>query len=364
MKNTLITIDSYLSDEERVQVCKNLIGQIRKVFGNEYEILLINKSNKDWDLQQEVDYYYNLSNSFLVGYPPEHILVSEKYERPYVYVGTGLGICENWLPLTGVTDHVAGIYNSFILSSKISEMMGYTHVFKVEYDTIFDIDELNDIKNDLEKEKDYIFYGGRKMGEYAKDHHYLIDVHIVAYSNKLFEGFSVVKNDDDFWKLNEKVNYYGKWIEYIIPSIFEYQKINNQYDGIIYDGFLTNKYPNSKFDVINGKGAWVEKWKDIPKICFIKNDPDGNFNVGLFYWNEDHDSLQIEVEIKNEYEEIIYTKEFNLGRNSFIFDKVIVNDQKLHIKKINKFDNQVEEYSELITRESILNSNIHFKYND
>jgi hypothetical protein len=364
MKNTLITIDSYLSAEDRADACRNLIKQIREVFGNEYEILLINKSNKDFGLQKEVDYYYNLSNSFMVGYPPEEILAIERYERPYVYVGTGVGTCENWLPLTGVTDHVAGIYNSFIISTKISEMMGYSHVFKVEYDTIFDMDELRDIKNDLEKGKDYIFYGVRKMGEYAKKHHYLIDVHIAAYSNKIFEGFDVVKNDDDFWKLNEKINYYGKWIEYVIPSVFEHQKLNNEYEGIEYEGFLRGKYPKSEFDIINGAGEWTEKWKNMPKVCFIKNDNDeDNFNFGLFYWNEDHNEMKIETVVEDEEGNVVYNSNLNLKHKFFNFDKVTLNEHTFTIKKKNTINGITEEYTEILTKESVTNSNVHFKLN-
>jgi len=365
MKNTLITIDSYLSAEDRADSCRNLIKQIREVFGNEYEILLINKSNKDFGLQKEVDYYYNLSNSFMVGYPPEDIINSERYERPYVYVNTGVGTCENWLPLTGVTDHVAGIYNSFVISTKISEMMGYSHVFKVEYDTVFDMDELRDIKNDLEKGKDYIFYGVRKMGEYAKKHHYLIDVHIVAYSNKIFDGFNIVKNDNDFWSLNEKINYYGKWIEYVIPNVFEYQKRDKQYDGLEYEGFLREKYPNSQFDIINGAGEWTEKWKNMPKVCFIKNDDDNeNFNVGLFYWNENESELKIETVIEDDEGTIIYDSNLNLQHTFFNFDKVKLDDKIYKIKKKNTINGITEEYTEVLTKESVTNSNVHFKYND
>jgi len=365
MKNTLLVIDSYLSAEDRAESCRNLVKQLREVFNDGYEILLINKSNKDFGLQKDVDYYYNLSNSFMVGYPPEHILVSEKYERPYVYVGTGVGVCENWLPLTGVTDHVAGIYNSFVISTKIAEMNGYSHVFKVEYDTIFDIEELRDIKKDLELEKDYIFYGIRKMGEYAKKHHYLIDVHIAAYSNKIFNGFDVVENDDDFWKLNEKIDYYGKWIEYIIPRVFEYQKRDKDYDGIEYEGYLRNKYPLSQFDIINGAGEWTEKWKNMPKVCYLKNDNDeDNFNFGLFYWNEDHEEMKIEVVVENENGEVMYDSNLNLKHKFFNFDKVELNDKTYTIKKKNTINGRVEEYTEVLTKESVTKSNVHFKFND
>lgn len=364
MKNTLITIDSYLSAEDRADACKNLIKQIREVFGNEYEILLINKSNKDFGLQKEVDYYYNLSNSFMVGYPPEEILKADRYERPYVYVGTGLGVCENWLPYTGVTDHVAGIYNSFVISTKISEMMGYTHVFKIEYDTIFDMDELRDIKNDLEKGNDYIFYGVRKEGEWAKNYHYLMDVHIVAYSNRLFEGCEILKNDNDYWELNGKINYYGKWIEYVIPSVFEYQKKTHEYEGIEYNGNLRDKYPKSQFDIINGVGGWTEKWKSIPKICYMKGDKDENFNFGLFYWNDEDNGLNTNVIIKNEDGEVIYDKNLNINPKTYIIDKVYLNEEKLYMTKINQRGQEVEEYNEIITKDSVLNSNVHFNLND
>jgi len=365
MKNTLITIDSFLSNEERANTCSNLIKQIREVFGNEYSILLINKSKNDFGLQNEVDYYFNITNSFLVGYPPDSILTSEKYERPYVYVNTDLGTCENWLPLTGLTDHVAGIFNSFVLSTQISKMLGFTHVFKIEYDTFFNIEELYDIKEDVNLEKDYIFYGIRKMGEYAKEHHYLIDVHIIGYRNNLFDGFSVLKNDSDFWALCERINYYGKWIEYIIPNTFEYQKIFQTFNGLEYSGHLENKYPKSSFDIINSVGLWTEKWKSIPKVCSIKNSTkhlDTEFI--LFYWNEEDDELNVQTIVKNELGEIIHEKNLNLLENHYSFDKIKFETEKMIVEKKNTILGVTEEFIEIITRESIEKSNIQFKFNN
>lgn len=365
MRNTLITIDSFLSNKERANVCSNLIKQIREVFGNEYSILLINKSKNDFGLQNEVDYYFNIANSFLVGYPPDWILTPEKYERPYVYVNTDFGTCENWLPLTGVTDHVAGIFNSFVASTQISKMLGFTHVFKIEYDTFFNIEELYEIKEDVDFEKDYIFYGIRKMGEYAKEHHYLIDVHIIGYRNNLFDGFSILKNDSDFWALCDRINYYGKWIEYIIPNTFEYQKIFQSFDGLEYSGHLQNKYPKSSFDIINSVSLWTEKWRSIPKVCSIKNNTkhlDNKFI--LFYWNEDYDQLEIQTTIEDDFGNIVYEKNINLGKNYFSFDILDLTSEVFHIKKTNISKDITEEFIEIITRESIENSNVQFKFND
>ncbi len=362
MKNTLITIDSFLSNQERADVCQNLIKQIRKVFGDEYSILLINKSNTDFGIQKQVDYYFNLSNSFLVGYPKAWMLDTEIYERPYVYVDTDIGTCENWLPLTGITDHVGGIFNSFILSSEISKMLGFTHIFKIEYDTVFDLEELYDIKKDVESEKDYIFYGTRKMGEYAKEHHYLIDVHIIGYKNNLFDGFTILKNDSDFWLLCEKINYFGKWIEYIIPSAFEFRKRLENFDGLEYAGHLENKYPKSSFDIINGVGGWTEKWKSIPKVCPIKNSTkhmDSEFI--LFYWNEDFDQMEIQTTVEDEFGKIVYEKNINLGKNHFSFDVLNLTGEFFYIKKRNISDNKIEEFTEKITKNVLETSNTQFK---
>ena len=128
MKDTLLVIDSYLSNIERAYYCENLISQIRNHF-SDYKILLINKSKESFGVEKKVDYYFNFGDSFMVGYPPNEIIDSGKYSKPYVFFGTTLGTIENWMPLTGVTDHVAGIYNSFVLSSKISKLLGFEKVF-------------------------------------------------------------------------------------------------------------------------------------------------------------------------------------------------------------------------------------------
>ena len=84
---------------------------------------MINKSGDNYGLEKLVDYYFNLNKSFMVGYPPQDVLETKKYSIPYVYVDTSIGICENWLPFTGITDHVGGIYNSFVISSQITKLL-------------------------------------------------------------------------------------------------------------------------------------------------------------------------------------------------------------------------------------------------
>jgi hypothetical protein len=47
----------------------------------------------------------------------------------------------------------------------------------------------------VEKCEDYIFYGKRREGIGSKPDHYEIDVQMLIYSTKLFEGLDLVKDD-------------------------------------------------------------------------------------------------------------------------------------------------------------------------
>ena len=78
----------------------------------------------------------------MIGHPPQEFLDKELYERPYVYVKTSIGTHENWLPLVGVQDHAANIYNSFIFASIAAENLGYKRIFRIEADTEFNLNDL------------------------------------------------------------------------------------------------------------------------------------------------------------------------------------------------------------------------------
>jgi len=326
---TLIVIDSYISDLNRQNICFNLIQKIRKVFPN-YEILLVNKYGYDYDLQNEVDYYFNFNKGFKVGVPPNEFIDNKDYELPYVYVNFQLGTLENWMPLTGVTDHVAGIYNSFIISTQIAKLLGYKKIFKFEYDIDFNIDELKTIKSEIEHMKDYIIYGKRKEGKWAKEHQYLIDVQIIGYDIKVFNNFNIVKNDDEYWSLCKKINYFGKWIEYIIPSIIEYNRFENNLIGTDNEGYLSLLYPNTKFDTINGEGFWKNRWETIPLLCRLINDgglTEKIDSIGIFYWNEDYEEgIDIECIITNEENKVIHRNTRKLNKKQWVFDEIQINE--------------------------------------
>jgi len=298
----------------------------------------------------------------MVGEPPQHLLDSKKYERGYVYMNTSLGTCENWVPLTGVTDHVASIYNGFILSARIAKSLGFKKVFKVEYDTDFDIEELKSIKNDFPKFKDYLLHGKRQEGEYAKKWHYLTDVHTIGYSVDLFDGFDFSLTDESWWELCEKINYYGKWIEYIIPCIIEYQRKIKELDGIVYDGECKYNFPNTRFDIINSPSYWTEKWEDLPKICKvdIDNTPVTN-QIVLFYWNEKDTDVKVECNITNSQGEIIYTKDIVLSPKAWIVDNVPLKEQ-LYIENINTRENNPRKATFTFSPDTITKTPIKFRY--
>lgn len=361
--NLLLVIDSYISDSTRAEACSNLITQLRTNLP-EYEILLINKSSNSFDLEKQVNYYFNYGKGFLVGYPPEEIIKNEYYEVPYVYVTTNFGTCENWFPFVGVSDHVAGIYNSFVLSADIAKSLGYEKLFKVEFDTVFDTEELLKIKDDLQKEWEYLFYGKRQEGQWAKPWQYLIDIHICGYSVNLFDGFNIVKNDNEYWNLCNKIGYWGKWIEYIIPHILEYQLKYKNIEGICYEGFWYDLFPKTQFDIINGAGGWADKWKSIPKICKVSyNEHEDHIKneFVLFYWNDKEEPMNISVKVYDQ-ENIIHENSVTLNQNHYHLSKFPL-EKELRIEKTNIYNGTEETFVEIVSPENISKFNTRFLYN-
>jgi hypothetical protein len=345
---TLICIDAYLSNNERVNVCYNLIKQIKSTLPN-YKILLLNKHTNSGNLESEVDYYFYYGDSVLIGRPSQEIIDSGAYNSPYIYFDIGHGIVESWLPLEGITDHVANIYNSFILSSNIAKTLEFDYVFKIEYDTEFDTDDLLKIKDDIEKNHFYLFYGKRHEGQWKDPNHYLIDVHFGGYHSTFFDGFSLINSEDEFWKLCEKVGYFGKWIEYLIPVIIEYQKNHkNLPSGESYLGNMTEMFPKTKLDKISGGEIWSNRWRTIPRICKISPDngvTEFTDKVLIFYWNKDHEKMTIKVKTNINYE-----KEIFLTNDTWSYDIIDFNE-------IIHFNSTITTESETYCCEQIISPN-------
>jgi hypothetical protein len=362
-QDTLIFIDSYLSNSERANVCKNLIFQLKKSFP-EYKLALLNKFNNSWELDSLVDYYVYHSESIMVDLPPKCVLDQELYERPYVYVTTELGVCENWMPLNGVTDHVSSIYDSFILSSQFAKSLGYKKIFKIEYDTVLDKEESKLIKEDINKFQDYLLYGKRQEGQWAKSHQYLIDIHLIGYSVDIFSGFNLVKSNDNFWKLCERIGYYGKWIEYVIPNIIEYQRKNTYLEGIVYETPIRELYSKTQFDVLNSPSYWTKKWDNIPKICKVSYDQgksEVSNEVTIFFWNDKEEDLEINTIIRNSYKEIVYSKQITLKSRYWSIDKIPFSEE-LFVTNYNTRNGETEMYEFNITPEELINLPTRFLY--
>ena len=362
-QDTLIFIDSYLSNNERAETCKNLIFQIKEFFP-EYKLALLNKYNNSWGLDSLVDYYLYHGESIMVGIPPQVVLDQELYEKQYVYVTTELGVCENWMPIVGVTDHVSSIYDSFILTSGFAKSLGYKKVFKIEYDTILNKEEAYIIKKDINQFKDYLLYGKRQEGQWAKPHHYLIDIHIIGYSTNLFSGFDLVKSNEDFWKLCERIGYYGKWIEYVIPNIIEYQKQNNQLEGIAHKTPVRELYNKTQFDVLSSPSYWTQKWDNIPKISRISYDKgksEVTNKIVIFFWNDKEEDLEINTIIRNSNKEIVYSKQITLKQRYWNLDKIPFTEE-LFITNYNTRKGETEIYDFSIKPEELKDLPTRFLY--
>ena len=321
MNKTLIVVDAYLSDLERAFVCERMIDQI-KSSNFEFKILLLNKSGQSFGLEKKVDYYYNHSESFMVGYPPQELLDSNKYSRPYVYFETPNCILENWMPLTNVTDHVASIYNSFILSSRLSTMLGFEKFFRVEFDIDFDNDDLLEILTKVSEMKDFLIFGYRKEGKWMGVNQFLMDVHISGFDNKVFDGYDLVRDDKQYWEMCEKIKYYGKWIEYVIPAIYQTNKL---LFGHFDNGKIRERYPKTKFDVVSSSGEWKNKWYEIPKLCRVDSEDEKTKlenKLGIFFMNDDFEKIFVDTKLFNSKDEIIFQRNLEMGLRVWSYDVI------------------------------------------
>ena len=329
MNNTLLVIDAYISNLERAAICEKLIGQIKKVRPNQ-PILLLNKSGESYGVEKKVDYYYNHGHSFMVGYPPQELLDSDEYSKPYVYFETDSCILENWMPYVNVTDHVANIYNSFILSSRISKMLGLSKFVRIEFDIDFDLTELDSIFNEIDRFQKALIFGLRKEGLWMGEHQYLIDVHISGFSNDVFDEYDLVWNDEQYWEVCKKIGYYGKWIEYVIPAIYYKYNLSRTNENLdpISPFFIRKQYPKTKFDVVNSPGEWKNKWYEMPKLSKVvikETDIHDETKLGVFFYNADFDTVQIKTKLYDSEDQIILEKDFSLNKNVWFYEVIPFN---------------------------------------
>jgi hypothetical protein len=336
MSNILYVIDGYLSSKEKADVTLELIQQL-KTLDSTRKIMLINKFGNSWGIDTQVDFYREYLDGFMVGYPPEEIINSNLYNKPYVYYEVNSGILENWMPYVGVTDHVANIYNGFIFSMQEANKLGYSKVFRIEYDMLFDEKEFNEVLNDLNnfETEDYLIYGKRKEGKWAGQHQSLIDVHFCGFSIEMVKNFSCVNNDQEYWDLCKKIGYFGKWAEYVLSMVFKYN-MNENTKGKIYEGQMIDKFNKSQIDRLSSSGNWTDKWKDIPKICKLdvggghKTDPN---KLVVFYLNKDYDTAEIEIVGTNGY-----YKQTTINRGCWEYNIIDRTDNMVFISKVTHKD--------------------------
>jgi hypothetical protein len=368
---TLFVIDSFLSTSERAEVCANLIAQLRQVYPNK-KILVINKFQNSWGIDKLVDYYYYHGNGFLLKAPPQEMLDTYLYERQYVYYTTDVGICENWLPLTGTSDHAADVFNSFVLASNFAKTLGYDKVFKIEYDTDFNIDELKSMAFDIENFEDYVFYGKRQEGGWAKSQQYLIDVHIIGFATKLFIDQPLLHSDNDFWLLCKKIDYYGKWVEYIIYMYTEHYKKTLDLSGTIYSMPVRKLYPKTKFDVVSSASYFSTAWNQMPKICRSTvtdgSDYEPNklviFYLGFRKYPENVEDFEIYCKIsKVSNGEVLHENQVLLKYGWWQYHTLYI-DEPVNIEIENRLGEIYETFKTIVTPETIKDLNTRFVFNN
>lgn len=357
MSNILYVIDAYLTSKEKYDVTIELINQLRKLDSHR-KIMLINKNDDSMGIEKHVDFYREYLNGISVKSPPNHY-INNGYESPYVYFGIDFGILENWLPADGFNNHVANIYNGFIFACEEAEKQGYKKIFRVEYDMLFDESEFQSIIDDLEnlENQDYLFYGRREGNGASKEFQTSIDLHFCGFSTKLLKGFNYVNSEKDYWDLCEKIRYIGKWTEYVISMLFEYNNLKS-YNGKIYYDSRLDKFPKSNFDRISSSDIFKGRWKEIPKICRIYTDLTVNSldhnRIMVFYLNLDYESVEIET-ICNQG----YHKKIKLFTNQWAFDILDRKENMVFMSKLT-YGDKSETYVTYVNDETFPNLNCKF----
>lgn len=356
MSNFMFAIDGYLSNYQRVSACDELIKQLKKFFPDT-KILLLNKYKESFGLDKSVDYYFYYSDGFMVGEPPKEIIEDGRYSRPYVFFRTSAGTLENWMPDVGVTDHVANVFNGFLISSKIANLFGHNRVFRIEYDMLYHEDEILDLKEKLNKfeNEDFIFFGNRKEGYWSSQHLSLMDIHFCGFSTKFFENVDIIMNSEEYWNFCNKLKYWGKSCEYFLSMFF--QSNINQYSGSEYDGLVRDRFPKSSFDRINSSGLWEDRWKDVPAICRVSYDnglTEKDDELILFYRNNDLDSLSFKVETNFGYQ-----KEGTLEKNHWFYEKISLTDD-FEFTCLSIQNNKKHIFSKKVSKKDILKLNHRF----
>jgi len=195
----------------------------------------------------------------------------------------------------------------------------------VEFDTDFDHDDLKDIFTKMDKVQDYLIYGLRKEGIWMGPNAYLLDVHVVGLSSRMFENFGLVTNDQEYWKVCEKIGYYGKWIEYVIAAIYHKNKSQGNIQGELIDGHIRKFYSKTKFDVVNSPGEWKNKWYEIPKLSKIQNQSSDKLDenkLGVFFYNADFDTIDLDTKLYDKENKLFYSKTVKLNKGFWMYDIV------------------------------------------
>lgn len=356
MSAYIFVIDGYLSNYQRISVCDELISQLKKYFP-EIKILLINKFNNSFGLESKVDYYFYYGDGFMVGHPPQDMIDDKRYNKPYVYFDTNAGTLENWMPYTGVTDHVANVYNGFIISSRVAKSLGYEKIFRIEYDMLFHENDIELLRENLLKlqEKDFLFFGRRKEGIWAAEHLSYIDLHFCGYSHKLIENLELVRNDEEFWNLCHKIKYWGKWTEYVVAMSLELNL--KKFDGIEYQTPVREIFKSSYFDRISSSGAWEDKWLEVPKFCKLSRDcgkSEQDDEILIFYWNNDSEIMKYEVKSDFGYE-----KTGSLNKHTWFYDIIKV-PETMNFECLVERDNQKHYFNKTIKKQELIELNTRF----
>lgn len=85
---------------------------------------------------------------------------------------------------------------------------------------------------------------------------------------------------------------------------------------------IRKEFPKTEFDVVNSPGEWKNKWYEIPKLSKIviqETDKVVENQLGVFFYNSDFESIDVETKIFDRDNNLIFEKQVELKQHVWFY---------------------------------------------
>jgi hypothetical protein len=257
MKSILI-LDAFVTDKQDEQILINFIDSI-KTIGD--DLLLMSNTTTSKEVQEKVDYFF---------YDKRNQLFVEEYSK-YDYVNYWTSY--EWFKVSNffahTQNHGLSVLISLFRSLKIAKELGYTHFYKMEYDTR--LTENTKIK--IKESNNECVLNNKKGLFYIEDHndHSAMSVHYFFCEIDYFlNNFWNVTSEQDYIKFLESE--FGNR-DFLTMERFMFENVKKLNPDEIYlkTNFL-NEFEDTLWNTKQTRVYDGKKYKDCVTKFYLKKD--------------------------------------------------------------------------------------------